>query len=150
MQKAWQNKLKKTKKSKDAPNKYDLVSFGPALPVLALAQFLLLPDEKKSELVGKNMAFQETSAIDALRTAATLLISHDRLFCLSLFFGVPLIDRTNTLQGALRMKTLVRSVPTKDEINNYRQEFPQDAHEALEKTMLLRAKDIWNLSLIHI
>ncbi|GFH60425.1 hypothetical protein CTEN210_16901 [Chaetoceros tenuissimus] len=144
LQKAWQNKLKKTKKSKDTPKKYDLVSFGPALPVLALAQFLLLPDEKKYELAGGNIAFKETSTIDALRTAATLLISHDRLFCLSLFFGVPLIDRTNTLQGALCMKTLVRSVPTKDEINNYRQDFPQDAHEALEKTMLLRAKDIWN------
>ena len=97
----------------------------------------------------------------ALAEAAAFLVRTDRLFALSLFFGVPLIDRTRTLPGALRCAPLARPPPTardcrayglrlrrgssgqssvNDDVNANDQE---RGHDALRTAMLNRARTLW-------
>lgn len=123
-----------------------MATISPSLPVLALARFLQLKDkssyEKEDEGSQRSVKYLKVKAVDAFRTAASILISCDRLFCLSLFFGVPLIDRTQTLSNSIRTETVVRNTPSLEEVNEYRAKAPKDAHQALEEAMLQRAKEI--------
>jgi SAM-dependent methyltransferase len=124
-----------------------MATFAPCLPVLVLARFLQRNEESEYEIedegAKETMKYLKTNIVDAFRSAASILISSDRLFCLSLFFGVPLIDRTNTLFNSICVDTVVRSTPSIEEVNEYRANVPNDAHQALEKAMLRRAKEIW-------
>jgi hypothetical protein len=124
-----------------------MATISPSLPILALARFLQLKDkssyEKEEKGSQSSVKYIKVKAVDAFRTAASILISCDRLFCLSLFFGVPLIDRTNTLSNSIRTESVVRNTPSLDEVNAYRAKAPKDAHQALEEAMLQRAKAIF-------
>ena len=78
---------------------------APELPLLALA------DELRERGVPR---------ASALPAAAAALVRRDRLFALSLFFGVPMIDRTRTLQGALRTVAASAPPPSRSEADAYR------------------------------
>ena len=82
-----------------------LATHAPELPVLALA------DELRMRGVPR------ASAVPA---AAAALLQRDPLFCLSLFFGVPLLDRTRTLHGALRTVAASPLPPSRSETDAYR------------------------------
>lgn len=82
-----------------------LATFAPELPMLALADELRLRNLPRASV---------------LPAAAAALTSTDRLFCLSLFFGVPLIDRTGTLQGALRTALVSPPPPSRAEVDEHR------------------------------
>ena len=83
-----------------------VIQAAPSLPLLALADAL------------RQRGVPRASALSA---ACVALLRHDRLFSLSLFFGVPLLDRTGTLTGALRVATTARPPPTRAEVERERQ-----------------------------
>ena len=81
-------------------------------------------------------------------TAATSLFE-DRLFCLSLFFGVPLMDRTQTLQGPVRT-AIVTPSPTAAEVAAFaersRTACPPGADpcvHSFDTACMARARHIW-------
>ena len=78
-----------------------VIQAAPSLPLLALADAL------------RQRGVARASAIPA---ACAALLKHDRLFCLSLFFGVPMVDRTATLTGALRLARTARQPPTRADV----------------------------------
>jgi hypothetical protein len=125
--------------------KFGMATYSPSLPILALAHFLQKPaNEKKSgSTEASNSEFLHTDRATSLGKASAILLSCDRLFCLSLFFNVPLIDRTRTLLSSIRVKHVVRPTPSAEEVTRYRDEAPTDAYESLEKAMLQRADAIW-------
>mmetsp|Transcript_7812 Transcript_7812/g.14719 ORF Transcript_7812/g.14719 Transcript_7812/m.14719 type:complete len:1375 (+) Transcript_7812:442-4566(+) len=104
-----------------------MASFSPFLPILALAQFLQSSSPLSSfRTVPANsnpsveINYLKVNKIDALKTAASILLSCDRLFCLSIFFGVPLLDRTKTLHGAIQTDIVVRNTPSREEVEQYK------------------------------
>ena len=113
-----------------------LLTFSPSLPIFCIAQAL----QQTPHFVPRNMAIGE---------ASMFLVEHDRLFALSLFFKVPLIDRTRTLHGALRTAPYVRPPPTKDEVQQFEKrsrsgsdgdDGENGAHSVLRTIMLQRAR----------
>ena len=124
----------------------DFVTLSPFLPILALAHKICLSKARNDLNENGESSTRKvlhTDRSNALGKATAMLLSCDRLFCLSLFFNVPLIDRTRTLRGAIRIKHIVKSPPSFEEVEIYQQTAPADAHEALEKAMLQRAKAVW-------
>jgi len=140
-----------------------LATYAPCLPILALAQFLQRGRSCSTDTnsintnggdVKNNDGDDDTShhrltasRATSLSTAASVLLSCDRLFCLSVFFGVPLMDRTDTLCGALRVQRVVESTPTRQEVETYMQEVApatNNVHDALEQAMMQRAETLWN------
>ena len=143
-------KSKKSPRLRGAESNFQslaMATFAPSLPIMVLARFLQRNKKSEYEAEDKDekedVKYLKTNAVDAFRTAASILISSDRLFCLSLFFGVPLIDRTNTLFNSICTDNVVRNTPSVEEVNEYRANAPRDAHQALEEAMLRRAEAIW-------
>lgn len=104
-----------------------LLTYAPSLPMFAVAQHLI-----QSQKVPRTAALAE---------AAHLLVRHDRLFALSLFFGVPLMDRTQTLLGSLRCAMVVRPTPSNAQIEDFCRRFcvPRRQGERRESTPLLKS-----------
>jgi hypothetical protein len=128
---------------------FKIISYSPCLPILLLAQ-LIHRKKKKTEDTTNKMNLEPTLHVPrskSMGAAASVLLSCDRLFCLTLFFGVPLIDRTNTLHGSLRTHSLTSArfiLPTKEEVEAYQKSVPGDAHKALDMTMLNVAESLWD------
>jgi len=123
-----------------------LLTYAPSLPVFCLAEVMI--------------SHHQVPRHSALSEAAAFLVRTDRLFALSLFFGVPLIDRTRTLPGALRCAPLARQPPTERDCRDYckrlRSSSSQSSvddvnenndkergHDALRTAMLNRARTLW-------
>eukprot|EP00551_Chaetoceros_affinis_P004298 CAMPEP_0203666100 /NCGR_PEP_ID=MMETSP0090-20130426/3200_1 /ASSEMBLY_ACC=CAM_ASM_001088 /TAXON_ID=426623 /ORGANISM="Chaetoceros affinis, Strain CCMP159" /LENGTH=1400 /DNA_ID=CAMNT_0050529885 /DNA_START=59 /DNA_END=4261 /DNA_ORIENTATION=+ len=131
---------------------FQLVSYSPCLPMLLLAQLIHRKKNKKSKTnndsaihIDSPMLYSPRSR--SLSTATSVLLSCDRLFCLTIFFGVPLIDRTNTLHGALRTHAISTgnlALPSREDIEQYQKTVSNDAHLALDQTMLEVAESLWN------
>lgn len=105
-----------------------LLTYAPSLPVFAVAQYLIF-NKTNNQRVPRHAALAE---------AAHWLVRNDRLFALSLFFGVPLIDRTQTLPSCLRCAVAVRSTPTRAQVEEFCQRFdlPTDATTAADASTM--------------
>ena len=127
------------------PEEMQLVTISPVLPILALADVLTA------------RGVPRTSAVPS---AAAALLRHDRLFNLSVFFGVPLVDRSGSgLRGALTSKVCCRATPTMDAVAAHRRTLglqPQVNNRSdvaatvfnimrseLERILLARAEELW-------
>ena len=102
-----------------------LLTYSPLLPLLALAD--ALTQQRSVSRFGIDVGgvnggskvgdgnleggSRGTSTAFAIPAAASFLVAHDRIFGLSLFFGVPLVDRTRTLQSTLRCTTIPELAP---------------------------------------
>lgn len=78
---------------------------------------------------------------DRLACAFHELGTEDRLFCLSLWFRIPLIDRTGILQGPLRVaidEPYDRPMVTKEEVAAFK-----DRGTSLEEACMERARRLW-------
>lgn len=115
------------------------LTYAPSLPVLLLAEFLL-----EQGVPGKLSASRQKS----LTVATQVLLSCDYLFCLSSFFGVPLLDRTGTLESSVATDICVEGVPTMAEITKFLDSGVSidNPVQALEITMMDRAKSLWERS----
>ena len=114
-----------------------LLTYAPALPVFCIADVLV-----ESGQVPRHSALAE---------AADFLARKDRLFALSLFFGVPLIDRSLTLNASLRTAPLARPPPSSQEVSDFcnrllGQETEQACRDALRAVLLQRARELWDLT----
>jgi len=110
-----------------------LLTYAPSLPIFCVARAL-----QHFKQIPRHLANAESAAF---------LVEHDRLFALSLFFGVPLIDRTRTLHGALRTAPLVRPPPTHQELQQFqRRHRSRNPHASLKEILLQRALELWNMT----
>ena len=126
-------------------NEAGLLTYSPCLPVLLLAQQL----QKRSLSAPRDAVHNDTlgcNRAESLHVAARVLLSVDKLFCLSVFFGVPLLDRTRTLRGPIRIHYVADPPPTHDEAVAY-QAGRTDAVEALRTSMHRRAKSLLTTAL---
>eukprot|EP00977_Amphora_coffeiformis_P017587 scaffold5798_cov173-Amphora_coffeaeformis.AAC.1 len=118
-----------------------LLTFAPSLPVILLANILVHE--------------RQVPRHSALAEATDFLLRHDRLFAFSLFFGVPLMDRTCTLSGTLRIAPLAKPPPTPSQMEDFRRRFALDldpitskskCHETLRTIMFERARKLWEMT----
>lgn len=113
------------------------ITYAPSLPILLLAQVLEQQPTRSGRLGG-------CTKLESLTIATKVLISADKLFCLSLWFGVPLMDRTRTWTSSIRVDHVFPPPPTTEEIAAYQKRLDKTtSRDALEETMLRRARAIW-------
>jgi len=142
-----------------------LVTYAPSLPILVLAHYLQNPRRRslthRPQPNNNNNIIQQqqlnvplSPRTTSLKTATNILLSTDRLFCLSLFFGVPLLDRTCTLRSALHLHRVVRCVPGRQEVEAYMNSIGDGIvtdkndgyYVALEGGMMKRGETLWKIA----
>ena len=118
-----------------------LLTYAPSFPVVLLASILVNE--------------QQVPRHSALAEAADFLLRHDRLLAFSFYFGVPLMDRTFTLSGTLRIAPLVKPPPTASQVENFCRRFALNldpttskskCQETLRTIMLGRARNLWEMT----
>jgi len=116
-----------------------VITMAPSLPVFVMADVML---RRKS-----------TTPMTAYSDAVTWLLRNDRLFGLSLFFGVPLMDRTGVLKQAVKIAPYSPQPPSKDEVESFLQRSDvaidkelsdqENARNVLKSIMLREAEKLW-------
>ncbi|CAB9526734.1 Carboxy-S-adenosyl-L-methionine synthase [Seminavis robusta] len=128
-------------------NPLQFITYAPALPILLLAQSIQQPSNSNDSI--NTGRLRDCHPAEALSIATMILLSVDKLFCLSLFFGVPLIDRTRTWKSSVKTRLVVPPPPTQTEIDTYQaslgQQHNQSPQSALQETLLRRARQLWSL-----
>ena len=147
------------KNKKTTSDELALLTYSPSFPLLAMAYAV-------------HSQNNNVSLTACLPTAGRLLLEHDRLFAFSIFFGVPLVDRTGILSSSQTLKCIacVPPPPAKAEVDAYQdyirshlvdadnnnlpiqeeekksdvKDFP--VHKALGISMIHRAETLWKES----
>lgn len=119
--------------------------------ILSVPQERVTPEALGSALITWSpilpVMLDMAAAQRTLHESLSLFLARDRLFCLGVFFGIPLMDRTETLKGPIRCKIL-DACPTTAEVDEWRGRGKGSGDVAGGKSLELiceeRADEIWH------
>lgn len=114
-----------------------LLTMAPSLPVFVVAEELL---QRKS-----------VSPLHSHAAAAQWLLRHDRMFGLSIFFGVPLMDRTGVLTQSVSIAPYCPAPPLAMEVDKFVSSYQvrgesdviDVCRSSLRTLVLERAQELW-------